>query len=105
MKLSKPKNFNKKLSAKLLSMLMLILAVNSCSLFSKKEPILTSDFPAKYYELPEDEEVVNWVANAPLKGYEYVKINEATNACERKKTKELREKCYQKFLDFDNGNK
>ena len=60
--------------------------MSSCSLFSQKEKILISDFPQKYYELPQDPEVVEWVANAPLKGYEYVKINESTNACEKKIT-------------------
>jgi hypothetical protein len=70
-------------------------------LFSKKEPILTGDFSAKYYELPEDQEVVEYIIAGPTKLYEYVKVNESTNACEKKKTPELKKKCYEQFLEIE----
>jgi hypothetical protein len=101
MKLSRLKNFSKKLSAKLLSMLTLLLVVNSCSWFSRKEPILTGDFTAKYYELPEDQEVVDYIVAGPTKLYEYVKVNESTNACEKKATPDLKKKCYEQFLEIE----
>lgn len=56
---------------------MLILGVNSCSGFSKKE--IVSDFPEKYRELPKD--CLDWAATAPVCGWEFVIANEATNLC------------------------
>jgi hypothetical protein len=69
----------------------------------KKDKILISDFPKKYYQLPDDPDVIEWVVNAPLRGYEYVKINEATNACELKESSDLKQECYQKFLNSENA--
>lgn len=82
-------------------MLTLLLVVNSCSWFSRKEITLThSDFATKYYELPDDQGVIEYVVAGPIKLYEYVKVNEATNACEKKKTPELKQKCRKLFSEL-----
>jgi len=60
---------------------------------------VTSDFSAKYYELPEDPEVLDYIIAGPIKLYEYVKINESTNACEKKKTRALQQECFKLFLN------
>lgn len=82
-----------------------MIAVSSCSLFLKKETILIGDFTEKYYELPEDPEVVNYIIDGPQGLYQYIKVNESTNACEKKSSPELKKNCYKKILERENVKK
>ena len=60
---------------------------------------MISDF-ATYYELPEDDTVVDYIVAGPVKLYEYVKVNEASNACQKKKNATLKEKCRKLFSEL-----
>lgn len=71
----------------------------------KKEKILISDFPDKYYEIPNDDKTVDYVVNGPVNLYQYVIINESTNACEKKINSELKENCYKKIEEKINVKK
>lgn len=77
-------------------------AASGCSLFSRKEkPQITDTFCAKYALFPDDEESKKYFLNSPLKMFEWGKINETTAACDCKPTPELRQKCWQKFIQLN----
>lgn len=82
-----------------------MIVVSSCSLFLKKETILIGDFPDKYYEFPNDPQVVEYVIAGPSGLFQYIKVNESTNACEKKDTSELKKNCYKKILERENAKK
>jgi len=82
-----------------------MIAVSSCSLFSKREKILIGDFSEKYYEFPNNKQVIDYVVIGPPELFEYIKVNESTNACEKKDTKELTDQCYIKITNRENVKK
>jgi hypothetical protein len=80
-------------------MLILLLATNGCSSFSKKEKLKTIEtFCVKYLPFPDDPESKKYLLQSPLKMFEWAKINETTAACDCKPTPQLRENCWEKFI-------
>lgn len=63
----------------------------------KKEPEIIDTYCAKYVLFPDDEESKKYFITAPLKLWEWGKINETTAVCDCKKTQEQRNKCWEKF--------
>lgn len=80
----------------------MLLVANGCTLFLKNgKPQIIDTFCAKYALFPDDEESKKYFLNSPLKMFEWGKINETTATCDCKKTPELRQKCWQKFIQLN----